>query len=285
MRLICIPMALFTASLNSGSNGNCYYIGNEHEAVLIDAGISCRETERRMKRLGLSMEKVKAIFVSHEYSDHINGITVLSRKYQLPVYITPATLHNSGKQLAQHLVVSCKAYQPVTNGSITISAFPKFHDAAHAHSFILTSRDITIGVFTDIGIACKHFTDHFAKCHAAYLETNYDEDMLQKGRYPYHLKRRISGVMGHLSNRQALDVFLAYRPAFMSHLFLAHLSQDNNRPELVHEQYTQHANGTEIIVASRQGETQVYYIDGAYSAQVERSKIVVENGQAQYSLF
>jgi len=278
-------MALFTASLNSGSNGNCYYIGNEHEAVLIDAGISCRETERRMKRLGLSMEKVKAIFVSHEHSDHINGIAVLSRKYKLPVYITPATLNNSGLQLEHQLVMPFRAYEPVTIGGITISAFPKFHDAAHAHSFILTGNDVTIGVFTDLGIACKHLTDHFAKCHAAYLETNYDEGMLQNGRYPYHLKRRISGGMGHLSNRQALDVFLTYRPAFMSHLFLAHLSQDNNRPELVHQLFTQHANGTEIIVASRHAETQVYYIDGGHQTQTERPKTVVENGQVQFSLF
>jgi len=81
---------MFIASLNSGSNGNCYYIGNEHEAVLVDAGISCRETEKRMLRLGLSIRKVKAIFVSHEHSDHINGIPVLAKKYQLPVYDHPA---------------------------------------------------------------------------------------------------------------------------------------------------------------------------------------------------
>lgn len=82
-------MALFIASLNSGSNGNCYYIGNDRDAVLIDAGVSCRETERRMLRLGLSMKKIRAIFVSHEHSDHVSGITVLSKKYDLPVYITP----------------------------------------------------------------------------------------------------------------------------------------------------------------------------------------------------
>ena len=88
-------MSLYIASINSGSNGNCYYVGNQSEAILVDAGISCRETEKRMKRLGLSMQKVKAIFISHEHSDHINGVAVLSRKYQLPVYITPATLSSS----------------------------------------------------------------------------------------------------------------------------------------------------------------------------------------------
>jgi phosphoribosyl 1,2-cyclic phosphodiesterase len=89
-------MPLFITSLNSGSNGNCYYVGNEQEAVLIDAGISCRETERRMKRLGLPLDKVKAIFVSHEHSDHTKGIEVLARKYQLPVFITPLTLQRTG---------------------------------------------------------------------------------------------------------------------------------------------------------------------------------------------
>jgi phosphoribosyl 1,2-cyclic phosphodiesterase len=84
-------MSLFICSLNSGSNGNCYYIGNEDEAILVDAGISCRETEKRMKRLGLQMSKLKAIFISHEHGDHISGLPVLSRKYQLPVYITAAT--------------------------------------------------------------------------------------------------------------------------------------------------------------------------------------------------
>jgi phosphoribosyl 1,2-cyclic phosphodiesterase len=277
-------MALFTASLNSGSNGNCYYIGNEHEAVLVDAGISCRETERRMKRLGLQMQKVKAIFISHEHSDHINGIAVLSKKYQLPVYITPATLQSSRLQLEPGLVASFKAYEPVLIGNIVVSAFPKFHDAAHAHSFIITCMDVTVGVFTDIGIACKHLTDHFAKCHAAFLETNYDEEMLQNGRYPYDLKRRISGGLGHLSNKQALEVFLMHRPVFMSHLFLAHLSQDNNRPELVHELFTKHANGTEIVVASRHAETQVYYIDGSVVSE-SRVNPAVEKGQVQFSLF
>lgn len=278
-------MSLFVASLNSGSNGNCYYLGNEHEAVLVDAGISCRETERRMKRLGLSMQKVRAIFVSHEHSDHINGITVLSRKYQLPVYITPATLQSSGLQLEHHLVVSFKAYEPVRIGNITVSAFPKFHDAAHAHSFNVVCGEVTVGVFTDIGAACNHVISHFSKCHAAFLETNYDEEMLEKGRYPRHLKRRISGGLGHLSNRQALDVFLTHRPAFMSHLFLSHLSQDNNKPELVYELFKTQAGDTEIIVASRHAETQVYYIGGSHISSAIQVKTHAEKGQVQYSLF
>ena len=276
-------MSLFIASLNSGSNGNCYYIGNERDAVLIDAGISCRETERRMLRLGLSMKKIRAIFISHEHSDHINGVSVLSKKYGLPVYITPATLQRSGLQLDHQLVVSFTAYQPVFIGEISISAFPKFHDAAHPHSFIAESRGIKIGILTDIGSVCEHVIRHFAECHAAFLEANYDEELLENGRYPYHLKRRIRGGNGHLSNSQALDVFINHRSPQLSHLLLSHLSRDNNRPELVYELFSQHANGTEIIVASRYEESAVYHINGMPVAI--QQPIDIHSGQMQFSLF
>lgn len=261
-------MSLFIASLNSGSNGNCYYIGNDQEAVLIDAGISCRETERRMQRLGLSMEKVKAVFISHEHIDHIRGIQVLSGKYHLPVYITSATLQHGGLQLKDHLVMPFNAAEAVNIGRLSVKAFMKEHDAAEPHSFTITQEAITIGVFTDIGIPCNNLVHHFQQCHAAFLEANYDETMLDKGRYPVFLKNRIRGGKGHLSNRQALELFTSRRPAFMSHLLLAHLSRDNNDPQLVQSMFDQHADGTQIVVASRYQETAVYHVTGA---PVERS--------------
>ncbi len=197
-------MSLFIASLNSGSNGNCYYIGNEQEAILVDAGISCRETEKRMLRLGLSMQKVKAIFVSHEHSDHINGIPMISKKYRLPVYITPPTLQRGGLNLDGQLVISFDAFQTVTIGDLQIIAFPKQHYASNPHSFLITCRDIKVGVFTDIGVVCENLVHHFRQCHAAFLEANYDDSMLDNGGYPYYLKQRIRGGFGHLSNKQAL---------------------------------------------------------------------------------
>lgn len=253
-------MSVFITSLNSGSNGNCYYIGNEHEAVLVDVGISCRETEKRMKRLGLSIQKVKAIFISHEHSDHISGVPVLAKKYNIPVYITPKTLLYLRINPDEYQVIHFIAYKPVTIGDLVITAFPKFHDAIEPHSFVITCRDITIGVFTDIGAACEHLISHFSKCHAAFLEANYDDEMLDNGGYPYHLKRRIRGGQGHLSNKQALELFLVHKPAFMSHLLLAHLSKNNNNPQLVYDLFNSHANGTEVIVASRYEETAVYCI-------------------------
>ena len=174
-------MSLFITSLNSGSNGNCYYIGNEHEAILVDAGISCRETERRMLRLGLSMSKVRAIFVSHEHSDHINGIPVLAKKYKLPVYITPSTLQRCGLMLDEDLIIPFDPFHPINIGDLCITAFPKLHDAIHPHSFIITCRGIKVGVFTDIGFACQNVIDNFSQCHAAFLEANYDDEMLDNG--------------------------------------------------------------------------------------------------------
>ncbi|WP_210489369.1 MBL fold metallo-hydrolase [Rufibacter aurantiacus] len=256
-------MGLYITSLASGSNGNCYYIGNEQEAVLVDAGISCRETEGRMRRLGLSMEKVKAIFISHEHSDHIKGLPVLAKKYQIPVYITPATLQNLRFGLDYRLVRSFQAYEGVQIGNLTVTGFPKYHDAADPHSFIISGNGINVGVFTDIGSPCDHVIKQFQVCHAAFLETNYDEDMLERGRYPYYLKARIKGNHGHLSNRQALNLFTGYKPQFMSHVLLGHLSKDNNCPNLVKELFTTHADGTQVVVASRYEETPVYVIDGA----------------------
>lgn len=253
-------MQLSVTSINSGSNGNCYYIGNEHEAVLVDAGISCRETEMRMCRLGLSMHKVKAIFVSHEHSDHIRGIPVLARKYKLPVYITPDTLYRSRMDLSGVEVLSFTGYEPVQVGGLSVTGFPKFHDAADPHSFLVEGNGVKIGVFTDIGSPCEHVIRHFEQCHAAFLETNYDDGMLDRSYYPYHLKRRIRGDHGHLSNRQALELFVAHKPAFMSHLFLSHLSKDNNCPKHAKSLFDVCADGTEIVVASRYAETAVYHI-------------------------
>jgi phosphoribosyl 1,2-cyclic phosphodiesterase len=252
-------MALFIASLNSGSNGNCYYIGNSTDAVLVDAGISCRETEKRMTQLGLSMQTVKAIFISHEHNDHIRGLTRLANKYGLPVYITPATAQN-GTRLIRHLSHPFTADTPVTVGSLVVTPFIKQHDAVDPHSFIISYKGITVGVFTDIGIACEQVIRYFKQCHAAFLESNYDEVMLEKGRYPLSLKNRIRGGQGHISNRQALELFLQHRPPFMTHLLLSHLSKENNSPQTAAGLFVPHAGATTVAVAPRDCATSVYHI-------------------------
>ncbi|MDP2387527.1 MAG: MBL fold metallo-hydrolase [Bacteroidota bacterium] len=253
-------MSLFTASLNSGSNGNCYYVGNSDEAVLVDVGISCRELEKRMERVGLNLEKVKAIFISHEHSDHISGVRVTSKKYNIPVYINDRTYSNSKLQLERALTYRFGAHQPIEIGKLSVTPFPKRHDAADPYSFIVEGNETTIGVLTDIGSVCEHVRDYFSRCHAAFLEANYDEEMLQKGAYPFYLKRRISADHGHLSNAQSLELFKKHKSDLMSHVFLSHLSKDNNCPILARELFSKHAGQTEVIVASRYKESDVYEI-------------------------
>jgi phosphoribosyl 1,2-cyclic phosphodiesterase len=253
-------MSLFIASINSGSNGNCYYVGNQDEAVLIDAGVSCRETEKRMLALGLSIKKVKAIFISHEHTDHISGLVSITKKYKLPVYITERTFKNSNPKIDSSLLHHYSANEAIRVGSLTVVPFAKFHDAFDPHSYVVDFAGIKVGVFTDIGTVCDRLIHHFSQCHAAFLEANYDEEMLERGGYPLALKNRIRDGNGHLSNTEAASLFVKHRPAHMSHLLLSHLSKNNNSPMLVKQLFDAIAGTVKIIIASRNKETGVYQI-------------------------
>lgn len=253
-------MSLHFSSLNSGSNGNCYYIGNDDEAVLVDVGLSCREVEKRLSRSGLDLQKIKAVFISHEHSDHIKGLPVFAKKHNIPVYISNPT-KLSGKLLLNDLLTFNIAHQEeILVGNLKVSAFSKSHDAADPYSFTIEYNDFCVGVFTDIGVVCENLIFHFKKCHAAFLESNYDTDMLEKGSYPYFLKRRITGGKGHLSNAEALKLFVEHRPNHMSHLLLSHLSKDNNEPELVETLFKSVCDDVLIKVASRYTESDVFFL-------------------------
>jgi phosphoribosyl 1,2-cyclic phosphodiesterase len=278
-------MSLSIASLNSGSNGNCYYIGNGEEAVFIDAGLSCKETELRMNRLGLNMNRIKAIFISHEHSDHIYGVAGLVSKYQIPVYFSQSTLKQAGFRKIRKFVFHFISQQPVMIGNLRITAFPKKHDACDPHSFMVSASKTNIGIFTDIGEPCDQLIHYFRQCHAAFLEANYDEDMLENGRYPVFLKNRIRGGSGHLSNRQALELYISHRPSFMSHLFLSHLSRENNSPELVESLFTSVPTDTRVIIASRYQESALYQIaiqENYFKSLLPKNKPAA---QQQLSLF
>lgn len=262
-------MSLFVASLNSGSNGNCYYVGNDEDAVLIDGGISCREIEKRMKRLGLSLRKVKGVFVTHEHGDHIHGIASLSKKHRIGVYINANTRNAGNMKLLDEYVHLLSCNTTVTIGGIRITAFPKKHDAIEPVSFMVSSDTVNVGIFTDIGVACENVVSNFRNCHAAFLESNYDELMLDQGGYPLALKNRIRGGYGHLSNKQARQLFITHRPSFMSHLFLVHLSQNNNHPRIVRDTFYPVAGDTQIIIASRERESKLFHIRNTSSSKRE----------------
>ncbi|MBI5371937.1 MAG: MBL fold metallo-hydrolase [Sphingobacteriales bacterium] len=278
-------MPLYLCSLNSGSNANCYYIGNREEAVLIDTGLSCRETERRMRQRDLEMGKVKAIFISHEHSDHITGMTGLSKKYHIPVYITNGTFVNSNMPMEEDLLCSFKHASPVRIGALTITPFKKSHDAADPHSFMVSGHGVNVGVITDIGYACKRVIKYFGQCHAAFLESNYCPDMLRNGSYPYPLQKRISGDDGHLSNHQALELFQQYRSPELELLILSHLSKNNNSPETVEKLFAPHADDTTIVVASRYEAGEVFCIEDKLMQEVIKEKKKMVKNQQQLSLF
>lgn len=254
-------MKVYFTAIASGSNGNCYYVGNENEAVLVDVGISCREIEQRMKRLELSISKVKAIFISHEHTDHVRGAHALAKKYKLPIYITPATLQNAKLEVSNPLNVKLIPMVPVQVGELEVTAFPKWHDARDPHSFVIRYKGLCVGVFTDIGAPCENVIRHFKCCNAIFLEANYDDQMLEDGPYSYFLKSRVASDKGHLSNRQALDLFVKHKPPFMSHIFLSHISQDNNDLNLVNNLFKSRAGDVKVILTSRMQETPVYSLE------------------------
>lgn len=277
-------MSLYFSSLNSGSNGNCYYVGTEAAAILVDAGLSCRETEKRMKRLNLAFENVKAIFISHEHGDHIKGLCVIAKKYELPIYSTQKTFDGC-KDLPPAQLHFIKPFEPINICGLEITAFPKLHDAADPHSFVVSYAGMHVGVFTDIGSPCKNLVHYFKQCQAVFLEANFDEELLETGRYPYHLKNRIRGGFGHLSNKQALEIFLQHRHQDLKYLLLSHLSKDNNCPQLVKNLFTQHAGQTQIIIAGRFEETSVFKLQKREPNIISFSRKIKKQNSGQLSLF
>lgn len=274
-------MQVHFSSLNSGSNGNCYYVGNDEDAVLIDVGLSCREIERRMLRCGLDPLKVRAVFISHEHSDHIRGLEVFARKYRLPVYISEGTWRNCRFSLDGEQVRYLTHGSSIFIGELEIECFKKYHDAADPVSFVVRHREIHIGVFTDLGRVCAELSRQFSRCHAAFLESNYDREMLDKSSYPFFLKQRISGGHGHLSNDHALQLFREQKPPFMSHLLLSHLSRQNNCPQLVERLFKACSGDVQVIIAGRDNETSVYSIPSTWG-QPNRAMVIPP---AQMSLF
>lgn len=222
-------------ALASGSNGNCYYIGNEQDAVLIDAGVSTKKIMLRMEEAGLQASKVRGILISHEHSDHVHGVRVLSKRLGVPAWFTQRTIDSLkfGEQPAlTHLFTPDKK---IILNSLTIHPFLKNHDAAEPCSFRIEHDGWNIGVFTDIGEPCQKVIHHLHQCHALFIETNYDEKMLWDGLYPYHLKTRVASALGHLSNDQAFALIRDHAGPELVHVFLSHLSGENNRPELAAE--------------------------------------------------
>ena len=245
-------------ALASGSNGNCYYIGNRHDAVLVDAGISTKQLMQRFTDTGLNPGKVKAIFISHEHADHTRGMQVLSRRLGVNVYMTSRTYYALPRVLRPEYVRFFTPGEVVETCSFSVHTFLKNHDAAEPCSFRIEHSGKSVGVFTDLGEPCQNVKTAVQKCQALFMESNYDEDMLSNGPYPVYLKKRVASALGHLSNKQAVELIHQYSHPSLECVFLSHISKENNTPVLAKAEFGKLRSEINVKLTSRTEAGEVY---------------------------
>lgn len=195
--------------------------------LLIDCGFSVKEAEVRLARLGKTAEQLSAILVTHEHSDHIKGVAALSRRYKLPVYMTPGTYHSRDLGELPDLQL-IHAYKPFSLSGLDVMPVAVPHDAREPSQFVFEYAGLRLGVLTDLGSITPHVEASYQSCHAMLLEANHDPAMLASGPYPPSLKQRVGGQWGHLSNQQAAGFLQRLDTEQMQHLVVAHISQKNN---------------------------------------------------------
>ena len=218
--------------LASGSKGNAIYVSDGDTSLLVDAGLSGVEIERRMGLADLRPDTLSAIVVSHEHSDHIRGVGVLSRRYGLPVYISPHTQRAAGTQLGRlDQVHPFDIGQSFAINGLTIHPFATSHDAEDPAGFTIARNGQKVGIATDLGVATGMVKQHLKNCNLLILEANHDPAMLINGPYPWPLKQRIKSRSGHLSNEDSGDLLSDIKHEGLCHVILAHLSETNNTPE------------------------------------------------------
>jgi phosphoribosyl 1,2-cyclic phosphodiesterase len=239
---------VLTFSLNSGSNGNSIYVEADGQGLLFDAGISGVEVVRRFRTHKREPHHINAIFVSHEHQDHIRCAGVYHRKFKVPLYITQKTLAATWCDLG--LLGDVRFFESgstVELGRVRVHTIRTAHDAADGVSFVVECEGKRLGIFTDLGHPFPDLLRVLAEVDAAYLETNFDPEMLATGRYPHQLQQRIRGPHGHLSNDEAADALRFCGKRLPKWIAVSHLSEDNNRPELA-VACLRNAIGQEFIV-------------------------------------
>ncbi len=227
-------------SIASGSSGNCIYVGSDETHILVDAGISGKRIEAGLNSLDLSTGDIDAILITHEHSDHIQGLGVLARRYGIPVYTTGGTadaiqrMKNPG-DIPADIFHEIREDEPFTVRDMTIHAFTIPHDAAQPVGYRVECGNQSVGIATDLGRYGEYIIDNLQGLDALLLEANHDVRMLQVGKYPYYLKQRILGDRGHLSNENSGKLLCRLLHDNMKAVFLGHLSKENNYEQLAYE--------------------------------------------------
>jgi len=218
--------------LASGSKGNAVFVSSPDTSLLIDAGLSGIEIERRLRSRGLDPKDLDGILVSHEHHDHIQGVGVLSRRFKLPVYINSRTRNAASGQLGNlHDSKKFECGSTFTINDLSIHPFSISHDAKDPCGFTINQNGTKIGIATDLGIATSMVKEHLKGCTLLILEANHDEDMLINGPYPWPVKQRIKSRTGHLSNAASKTLLNELQHDGLKHVMLAHLSETNNTPQ------------------------------------------------------
>ena len=226
------------SSLFSGSSGNCTYIESENCGILIDAGVSMRRIFEKLSDIGREASVIKAIFVTHEHSDHILSVGSIARKLKIPVYATKNTwraMYKSIGKIDKEYIKPVEIGEIIKIDDIEVSAFPVPHDAASPVGYTFSCEGRKCAIATDIGEMNENVFLSICGCNTVLLESNHDVDMLLHGRYPYPLKQRIRGKKGHLSNEEAAITCARLVSVGTHKILLGHLSEENNKPDIALE--------------------------------------------------
>ncbi|GAB6085828.1 MBL fold metallo-hydrolase [Alkaliphilus crotonatoxidans] len=228
-------MTVRFCSLASGSSGNCHMITDERSYLLVDAGLSGKQIQGKLQEVGVDPSRLSGLLVTHEHADHIHGAGILSRRFNIPIYANEGTWvgmeHKLGKISPENIRIF-KTNNPFELGGFTVMPYSISHDANDPVGFSFINRGVKISITTDLGYMTEDIQNQVRDSDLVVLESNHDEEMLKAGSYPYYLKRRILSNRGHLSNEAAGNAIVDLVKKNVKLIMLAHLSQENNFPEL-----------------------------------------------------